>query len=488
MNLREARFDDHWRRLFAQNYPTRFTRISPRNLLCIADNPIDFCAGITAVVGSNGVGKSTLVAAIAELLANGAEVAPGHRDRVKGSVLEGVAFQSNNEIQLLTRDDGAARAAAGSLFEEQSYWLDPSQLASVCINQIHTDQNFNDLLGPIAPLKLNTDDLELASYLVNRRYSDLAIYEINDYAGFERFPYFEASADGKSYGSENMGMGELCLLLAFWTLKNAAKNSVIVLEEPETHVSPRSQNCLMNIIAKFSTEMGLWCILATHSPTIIRRVPREHIKLITRGETHSVVVNTPKYVEIARILGGGIAFKGALLVEDEEAKGFLLGIMEEFDSDLLNQFEVLNAGSVTGITSALASMPLTKEWLTLVGIYDGDQRQAQQRRTSWPIGFLPGDVAPSELLRALLVNTPEIRASLVREFGKSENDISVAMNYVEGTDHHDLVRHFSSALNMPITVARRGLFRLWLSNPDNGGLAKDFLNKLRADVDALRRE
>ena len=311
MNLRQARFDDHWRRVFAREYPTRFARISPRDLLCLADSPIEFSAGISAVIGSNGVGKSTLVAGVAELLGNGSEVAPGHRDRLKGSVLEGILFQEGTELKMVVGDDlETTRKSTGAEFGGQYRWLDPSYLGNLCLNQIHHDQNFADLLEPITALQLNTEELELVSYLVNRTYNDLAIYEIADYAGFDAFPYFRASSNGASYGSEGMGRGELSLLLTYWTLKNTARNSILILEEPETHVSPGSQDCLMNMLAKFSDEMGIWCIIATHSPTIIRRIPREHVKLITRDQRKSSVISNPKHVEIATHRGVRKSFGG----------------------------------------------------------------------------------------------------------------------------------------------------------------------------------
>src|SRR5580704_6368692 len=95
MNLREARFDDHWRHVFAKNYPTRFAQIAFIGLSCIRDSTIHFAAGITAIIGSNGVGKSTLAAAISELLSNGSEVAAGHRDRLVGSATDGTVFQGD---------------------------------------------------------------------------------------------------------------------------------------------------------------------------------------------------------------------------------------------------------------------------------------------------------------------------------------------------------------------------------------------------------
>jgi predicted ATPase len=488
MNLRQARFDDHWRRVFARTYPTRLSEISFTHLQCLSDSKLEFSGGITAVIGSNGVGKSTLVAAIADLLANGSEVAPGHHERLRGSTLEGSVFQEGAELQLRVADDGeAGRKGTGATFEGGFRWLDPSYLANVFVNLIHADQNFADLLEPITPLQLDAEELDLVSYLVNRKYDDLAIYEIADYEDLGVFPYFRVSSGGDVYGSEGMGRGELSLLLSYWALKNTPRNSILILEEPETHVSPRSQDCLMNIVAKFSDEMGIWCILSTHSPTIIQRIPRRHIKLLTRHRSTSTVVNNPRYVEVATILGGGVAFRGALLVEDEEAKGFVLSILEEVDPDLLHQFEVVSTGSEAEITAALGAMPRTQDWLTLVGAYDGDQRSKEKQEVRWPITCLPGDLPPGHLLKLMLEETADINRKVATELRKTEELVGLALGHVAGVDHHDLVREFAAALNSTVSMVRGGLVRVWLAEGTNGGQAKRFIQDLRDAIESMRR-
>ena len=58
MNLRQARFDDTWRRVFARNYSSKLTQVSFEGLQCLRDSEVHFRGGITAIVGANGVGKS----------------------------------------------------------------------------------------------------------------------------------------------------------------------------------------------------------------------------------------------------------------------------------------------------------------------------------------------------------------------------------------------------------------------------------------------
>src|SRR6185437_2297275 len=185
------------------------------------------------------------------------------------------------------------------------------------------------------------------------------VYEIADYGPFERFPYFRVFAGGTWYGSEAMGRGELCLLLTYWTLRDVRKDSILVLEEPETHVSPQSQKQLMNVIAKFCDEKGIWVVIATHSPTIVSRIPEENLVMLISEQESARQISLASKLQLSILLGGGVAFIGALITEDNAAKDFLIVLLQELDPDLYAQFEVISAKGAGNITLVLNSMPRT---------------------------------------------------------------------------------------------------------------------------------
>jgi energy-coupling factor transporter ATP-binding protein EcfA2 len=486
MTLRAAKFEDHWRHVFARQFPTRFTRIELKNLYCLSDGSIDFKGGVAAVVGSNGVGKSTLTAAITELLsADPALVEPVYRSRLRGSAIDGIAFSAGTELRLGVRDDQTAgRVRVGHTFDRECQWLDPSILAARCLDAIFADANFDDLLEPLTPLILEEDELKIASYLVGKNYTSIQVFEISDYAGFERIPYFRVSAGGITYGSEGMGRGELSLLSAHWTLNDLSKNSILILEEPETHVSPRSQDALMNIVAKYCDEMGIWVIVTTHSPTIIRRIRRENIVFLARDQGAAVVVTEATKLDIAFLLGGGVAYKCALVVEDEAARTFLLTLLQVFDPDLYRQCEVACAGSKSEITAVMTSMPRTRDWLTLIGVYDGDLRaEIAGAKFNWPHCFLPGNVSPDELFIAMIESAPALVNSLAAELQKPLERIRMTLGHVTGIDTHDYFREFAAGVNLDITTVRKAFCGVWLQDDGNMNAAKDLISILRNAIE-----
>src|SRR4051812_9225660 len=115
MNLRQARFDDHWRHVFRRVFSTKFTAIDWHALPCLKDAHLFFFGGISVIVGSNGVGKSTLIAAISELLSrDSALVDTNYLPRLSGSTLEGVVTVKGVERKLrMGADADGVRTAQG---------------------------------------------------------------------------------------------------------------------------------------------------------------------------------------------------------------------------------------------------------------------------------------------------------------------------------------------------------------------------------------
>src|SRR5690348_9725298 len=84
MNLRHSRFKDDWKKLFARPYSCRLKTLTTSGLACISDGEMQLPSGPLAIIGGNGVGKSTLALAVAELL-DPENVAWGLHTRLVGS-------------------------------------------------------------------------------------------------------------------------------------------------------------------------------------------------------------------------------------------------------------------------------------------------------------------------------------------------------------------------------------------------------------------
>ena len=90
----------------------------------------------------------------------------------------------------------------------------------------------------------------------------------------------------------------------------------------------------MNVMAKLCDDMGVSAIITTNSPSVIQRVPLENVILLAREQGASEVVRRTTTAQLATILGGGAAFRGAVIVEDQAAKDFTSAMFDEIMPDL----------------------------------------------------------------------------------------------------------------------------------------------------------
>lgn len=480
ISLRTARFGDYWRSTYQRAYPIRYASLQYSGLRNHEDDTVGFSRGITAIVGGNGVGKSTLAHAIVEAIAGDAGIAD-LRDfdrRIKGAKLEatletadGKQFQSGIAPDgSRTNDPGTAHNCA---------WLDPSTMAMLCQNQILSDSNFADVLEGLTPRALTNDELALASFVIGKEFSSCEVTEIRDYGPLEVWPYFSITCNGAAYGSEDMGRGELALLTSLWVLDSSPKNSIIVLEEPETHASSRSQAALMDMLAWFCSKKGLSVIVTTHSPVVLQKIPKEHIRLVVSQGARSRLIPAPNLHEIAAIVGGGVAFKALLLVEDTTAEHFATALLEYFDPDLARQCKVAPCGGEAPLLSVLETLPSVRGWLYLIGCFDGDMRSKHKAlNTNWPFVFLPGDTNPESLLRACVVAANA--AALASRLHLPEQTVLVAIDAGRGLDPHDWLEEVSKALVRSKPELTRALVSIWARS--NSAAAEGFLKAIRGAI------
>jgi hypothetical protein len=347
------------------------------------------------------------------------------------------------------------------------------------IREFGTTQNLDEMLEAHAPKTLNDADRSEISYLVNRDYQRIEVYELEEFDEARPVPYFRVRANGVQYGSESMGTGELSLHLLLWHVRHTPPSTILLVEEPEAFVSPGSQVALTNLLAHASVQNDLWIILTTHSPSIVAQVPTEHVRLVVRdGPAVQIVENPPRGL-LEPVLGVPHRFAGIALVEDRAAADFLRAVWERIDPELLVLLEIVVAGSDGAITQALKKLPQTERWFTAIGIFDGDA-DTSSVAVGWPFLKLPSPgLAPEAALR----HCPELSAAALAEaLGSDRAFVAGALGRVEGVDHHDWFEDLAGGLRIRYEHLMRVLTEIWLRVPENAAAAREFSTEVRAQI------
>ncbi|MDH6372513.1 putative ATP-dependent endonuclease of OLD family [Paenibacillus sp. PastF-3] len=108
------------------------------------------------------------------------------------------------------------------------------------------------------------------------------------------------SNDGKYVRLTDLSSGELTMLYRFLPLiTNIDDNSVVFIDEPETHLHPVWIQKFVEYLAELFSEYKTHFILATHSPLIVSDVPMECIVGLQKNKNHIF-----QYEPKDRTLGG----------------------------------------------------------------------------------------------------------------------------------------------------------------------------------------
>lgn len=66
-------------------------------------------------------------------------------------------------------------------------------------------------------------------------------------------------------------------------------NTLILFDEPETHLHPNAISSLIQYMYNLLEQYNSFCILATHSPLVIQEIPSDNVIIFRREEEYLTV-------------------------------------------------------------------------------------------------------------------------------------------------------------------------------------------------------
>jgi len=477
--MRSAEVSDAWRRLATREFLTTVDEAVVDKLRGISGVRVALGGGLIAFCGQNGAGKTSLLRALHLVLDSGDEAtvaigAAASEAQIKATVT--VSKAVHNLVWPHTGDIGC---------QVEATWIDSGSYAPLLRRRIEEFGGVQDQLPGIEPRITPKTELDELQYVTGRYYSSIKTYEI-DVGEEEPVPYFVCTSGGIEYGLEDMGQGELSAHLLLWALRRVAARSIVLLEEPETFLAPRSQSALLDLLARISEKRIITIVLSTHSEAMLRRLPLERVRLVTRTDAGVRVTPVATRATYLTALGVPTAPRCVVLVEDDVARTVARTLIGRYAFDALAElaFEVVRDGE-SGICELLKRWPGGSQ--PIIGLFDGDQRVAMEKRAkkeqfNCPYAFLPGDAAPEEMLRRATSKSPGSVAALLKI---SEDTMHQALSLVQGRDLHDWLRELTIHLNVEIDTLIRAMVTVWLEDVDTQNatmaLVESLVQLVRAD-------
>ena len=197
---------------------------------------------VIAIIGENGVGKTSLLYNLAKSIANQQKecFSPHHPLFTKVVAASYSMFDRFYDINARALEQLIAR----------------HQRNAETINVLNSGKNLKKFLGNILPNEMLEDLFENGS-----------VFKYNVYKDY--------------YGKMSSGQTMLTNLIIDITA-NVRSNCLIMIDEPEVHLHPNAITQIINVVNLVCERFSSCCIMATHSPLVIQSLLSRNVLIMER--------------------------------------------------------------------------------------------------------------------------------------------------------------------------------------------------------------
>lgn len=359
---------------------------------------------VVAVVGENGIGKSTFLKAAICAYNNqaGKTFYPSKMfisTQWDGAALSGASIEYTvrlgdsyrNLKWKKTQDWGFS--PKGKKPKRNTYFLDISRTlpldATAGYAKIAMTANAEAGNG----YTLNENSLRDLSFVLGQEYINARFTGTNINANRE------VGLLTKNYGEISQfhqGAGEDTMLDLFKLLQEIPTYSLLVIDEVESSLHPQAQRRLVRYLLKLARTKKLQIILSTHSPFVLEELPLQaRIMLVKLSDRKEIVYGVSSQYALSTI--DEVEHPEVYVhLEDDEAITFFWEILKK-DTERYDEYtkkisaKAVGSCSVVGTLNKLAMQ--NKLPYKSISIVDGDKREEYPRCIS-----LPGTKAPERMI------------------------------------------------------------------------------------------
>lgn len=243
--------------------PTTTFHVSPRDAVP---------GTLQVVIGSNGAGKTRMLKNISGALDSATQIDPWHVQVSDGKRLSGLVTVSFSAFDIFPPRD------------ETSDEFSPFRIKHLGLSVLSREDDapsherdgaaqvaaFQELVDACQSAGRSERLLKAVSTLCE---ADLILdeYDLDSVASMMALPFEELSSGHK-----------IVLLTAAGLVKNCDDATLILLDEPESHLHPPLLSAFMRAVGDLVAETNSLAIVATHSPVVLQQVPRRHARKIWR--------------------------------------------------------------------------------------------------------------------------------------------------------------------------------------------------------------
>lgn len=262
-----------------------------------------------------------------------------------------------------------------------------------------------------------------------------------------------------TYSENNMGFGEGRVIHTIRLLESCPLQSLVILEEPETSLHEFAQYEFTKYLIDVSFRRGHQIVFSTHSSAMIRALPVEGRKMLSRDNQGVRVYDRLSSIHLRNALTEGHDGHLIVCVEDAFAQSLLREIIRKKRPALLRRVKVLPFGDAKAVKGAVSV--LKESNIKAIGVRDGDQPEL----VADDLFSLPGPLAPEKLVFLSEQGKNELKEGY-------EFDLDHHLAAHPETDHHQFSLEAARATGSSREVIEADCIRAFLnSQADDWGSA-----------------
>lgn len=356
---------------------------------------------VTAILGSNGIGKSSILHAIVSAFQpEKPELSENHRmsEYLKPNPH---ALWKSTELSLeISYKDAANRdTTTGEVKETKETvtiskhserWTpryDRRPYRPVFYIGIHTTLPLLEYINFIKNksrigsqnIKYTTTELvdgisievmKKCSYILNRDYSNIYIHQIDGWSE----SLYGLSYDGMTYSQLSMGAGEQRLIKILKTALSAEPNSIVAIDELDLLLHEEAFQRTIEVLAEHAEDKNIQIIFTTHRETVSKKSNSINIRYLHRldGRTNFIEEMTP---DAFSALTGEPKKAIRVYVEDKLSSRIIKKICAE--ESISKHIETIRFGTAKNCFTVIASAALNKNLDSIIGVIDGDEYRSE---------------------------------------------------------------------------------------------------------------
>lgn len=451
------RLENNWN---AAHFPKHLEYLELTNIRGWTGQRIEFRFPIVAVVGENGMGKSSIIQAAAAIY----KPPQGIQGYFASTFFPDTPWEDLVGIEIRASIKEGANSRLVSIRKPTTRWrgnegrrerivkfLDLKRILPIYSKSGYSRLAKRRYTEGNAEL-FNVANLGRLSSIVGKTYT-LAKQATTNIDPNRKVPVLQT--DGSEYSGFHQGAGETTIMeLLSMDFPN---NSLVLIDEIETSLHPRAQRRLVRDLAEISRLRQVQFIITTHSPFVLEELPSlARIQIINDLNAKRIVHGVSSEFALSRMDEENYP-EVDVYVEDVSAKILIEEIIAFANLQLLSRIQVIPFGAAN-VGRALGMMNHQRRFpKPTVVLLDGDQDPSDGCL------ILPGNDAPERVIFESLnrIGFPDIAHSINRSHADLVNHCQLAMGL---PDHHDWNRAVADRIICGSNDFWRAACRSWTKN------------------------